>query len=208
MNETATTPAPLRRTAAARAAFAALLALGLVATLGLRERWPVARELVLARGTGWVALAALLLSLSTTPLARALGRLRRSPSAAPTFAVARRALGMTAAWLALAHALIALAGTLAGNFAALPSSSHLRAGLTALGVLLALLLTSFARVVSLLRLRFWKELHRLAYLAAFLALQHVLLSPFAPRTLTLALFGATLLTIALRFLLPKPRAPR
>ncbi|MFI5309439.1 MAG: ferric reductase-like transmembrane domain-containing protein [Polyangiales bacterium] len=200
MNETAVAPAPLRRVVAARVAFAALLALGLVAALGLREHWPVARELVLARGTGWVALAALLLSLSTTPLSRALGRLRRSSSAAPTFAITRRALGMTAAWLALAHALVALTGTLAGNFGALPGSPHLRAGLTALGVLLVLLLTSFARVVSLLRLRLWKELHRLAYPAAFLALQHVLLSPFAPRTLTLALFGTALLVTLLRLL--------
>jgi DMSO/TMAO reductase YedYZ heme-binding membrane subunit len=58
-------------------------------------------------------------------------------------------------------------------------------------LLLVLLATSFARVIALLRLRFFRELHRLAYVAPLLVLQHVLLAPFAPRSLALALVAAT-----------------
>jgi len=200
VNETALAPSDLRQRAARRVALPALLALAGVAALAMSEHWAVARELVLARGSGWIALCALLLSLCVTPLARALARLQRSVAASPSVALTRRALGMTAAWLASLHALVALAGTLRGDLAAVPSSAHLRAGLTALAILLVLLLTSFSRVVAGLRLRFWKELHRLAYPAGLFALQHVLLSPFAPRALTLAVFGAALLVSLLRLL--------
>jgi DMSO/TMAO reductase YedYZ heme-binding membrane subunit len=56
-------------------------------------------------------------------------------------------------------------------------------------------------VIALLRLRGWKQLHRLAYVAALLVLQHMLLSPFASRTGTLLLLGAGLLLVALKLLI-------
>jgi sulfoxide reductase heme-binding subunit YedZ len=80
---------------------------------------------------------------------------------------------------------------------------HLRAGLLALCVLVALLLSSFPSLVRLLGLRTWKELHRLAYVAALLVLQHVLLAPFAPRATVLLLFALAAGVGLLRWL-PRP----
>jgi sulfoxide reductase heme-binding subunit YedZ len=177
-----------------------LLGVGLAAA---REAWPVARELTLARGTGWLALVLLLASLCTTPLARLWARFatRRFSGAASN--AWRRAFGMLAAWLALLHAGLAFAGLPAGSAEMLIAWPHLRAGLCALVLLLVLLATSFGAVIRRLRLSLWRELHRLVYVAALLVLQHMLLSPFAPRALTLGLFGAALLLALLRFL-PAP----
>ena len=147
-----------------------------------------------------MALGTLLLSLSVNPLGRIAARLGQNGLTTSGLAVTRRALGMASAWLAFVHASLALATTLRGNWAALLSWPHLRAGLTALCVLTLLLATSFGAVVARLRLSFFKELHRLGYVAALLALQHVLLSPFAPRALTLLLFGAAFLLGLARFL--------
>jgi sulfoxide reductase heme-binding subunit YedZ len=178
-----------------------LLGVGLAAA---REAWPVAGELTLARGTGWLALVLLLASLCITPLARLWARCfatsRPSGGARDAW---RRALGMLAAWLALLHAGLAFAGLPAGSAEMLIAWPHLRAGLSALVLLLVLLATSFGAVIRRLRLSLWRELHRLVYVAALLVLQHMLLSPFAPRALTLGLFGAALLLALLRFL-PAP----
>jgi DMSO/TMAO reductase YedYZ heme-binding membrane subunit len=57
-------------------------------------------------------------------------------------------------------------------------------------VLFVLAVTSFPAITRAARVRLWKHLHRLAYAAVLLALHHVLLSPFAPRAVVLAVFGA------------------
>jgi DMSO/TMAO reductase YedYZ heme-binding membrane subunit len=189
VNEAATAPETARRKLAGTLALGSTAALVVVVVRGLAQAWMPARELSWARETGWVAFCTLLLSLSVTPLARIARRVRGT--AAPGAALLRRALGMTAAWLALLHALLSVSGTLAGNFTAVWSWPHLRAGLTALIVLLLLLLTSYAPVIALLRVRFFRELHRLAYVAPLLVLQHVLLAPFAPRSLAFGLVLAT-----------------
>jgi DMSO/TMAO reductase YedYZ heme-binding membrane subunit len=80
-------------------------------------------------------------------------------------------------------------------------SAQLIAGLSALAVLTLLLLTSFAAVITRLRLRYWKELHRLSYAAALLVAQHVLLAPFAGRWLALALLAAVAALLAVRVVL-------
>jgi DMSO/TMAO reductase YedYZ heme-binding membrane subunit len=67
-----------------------------------------------------------------------------------------------------------------------------------------MLATSFPPLVRRLRVRLWKPLHRLGYLVAILALDHVLLSPFAPRAITLALF-ALFFAFGLLRLLPSDR---
>jgi DMSO/TMAO reductase YedYZ heme-binding membrane subunit len=198
MNEAAAAPALTRRKAALGTAGVSLAAIGLVILLAAQPSWLVARELMRSRGTGWVALVALLLSLSCTPVARLAARFGYDRIRA--LGIARRALGMASAWLALLHAGLALATSLQWNFTALLHWPHLRAGLTALGLLLVLLATSFSTIVVRLRLAFFKELHRLGYVAALLAMQHMLLSPFAPRTLTLLIFGATFLLGLLHFL--------
>jgi len=199
------------RTAAARLlAVPALLTAVIIVALAATERWPVERGLVLARASGWLACSTLLLSLAVTPadaLARALGRRIHGPFPLP---VLRRALGMEAAWLALLHALVGFFGPLRGSAQAVFGSTHLLAGAGALGVLLLLLLTSFAGVVVRLRLRYFKPLHRLAYAAGFLVLQHVLLSPFASRRLAVGALALLCLLLCLRLgmKLNRGRTPR
>lgn len=166
--------------------------------------WDPTRTLWIARGTGWTAVAALMLSLSATPVGRLLALLRPGAKLSPWFAAFRRAFGIAAALLAMVHAVTVLGGYLRGAWAALLSFSYLRAGLLALVILTTMLVTSFPSLVKRLRVRLWKPLHRLGYLAALLVLVHLLLSPYAPRPLTLELFGA-LFAIALLRLLPAER---
>lgn len=205
MNEAALASRVLRRRAAAGCGLFAAVALAWIAAWAAAEPWSVAREHAYQRGTGWAALSFLLASLCVTPLDVISTHLRGGKGLAAA-RVARRALGMTAAWLGLLHAACMVSGplgdSLGDSLGAMLYSSQLLAGLTTLGVLCALLLTSFGRVVRALRLQTWRELHRLSYVAAALALQHVLLSPFAPRTRTLALFGAVLLLSLLRLRRP------
>jgi sulfoxide reductase heme-binding subunit YedZ len=204
VNEAAGAARAARRTSALTVACAAAAGFGLVAWFAARASWAVAQQLLFTRGSGWLALSTLLLSLSCTPAGRIAARFGFSRM--PSVAVLRRALGMGAAWLALLHALIALSRTLSWNWAATWHWPHLRAGLTALAVLVLLLATSFNAVIARLRLTFFKELHRLAYVAALLSLQHLLLAPFAPRGFALSLFSAVLLLGFARFLRP-PRPP-
>lgn len=159
----------------------------------------VEREIWLLQATGWTAVGSLLLSLSATPVRIALEvafarRPRRVLSAL------RRSLGMTAAWFAIGHAGIALSTYLWESWPTVTARPFLRSGLVALVILVALLTTSFPRVVRALRIRLWKPLHRLAYLAALFAFQHLLLSPFADRELVFWLFGASIVLASARFL--------
>jgi DMSO/TMAO reductase YedYZ heme-binding membrane subunit len=169
-----------RRAALVATAFAAL-SLFAVGAWASGNPWIPARDLAYERGTGWAALVALFASLLVTPLARLSARAGRTPGFVLQLPM-RRALGMTAAWTALW------------------SWPHLRSGALALGVLLILLVTSFGAVVARLRLRFWRELHRLAYAVPLLVLSHVLLSPFAPRIVALSSVGAVYALGLLRYL--------
>jgi sulfoxide reductase heme-binding subunit YedZ len=166
-----------------------------------RAGWDVAREVWLARLSGWVALAFLLLALLATPVAR-LALLARRPLPNAWVSAVRRACGVASALLATTHALVALSGYLGWNWDVLLHRPYLRAGGVALLVLGALAATSFSRVVQVLRLTVWKELHRLAYVAFALALLHLVLSPFAPRLWTLGVLGAVLLLGFLRIVEP------
>jgi DMSO/TMAO reductase YedYZ heme-binding membrane subunit len=179
-----------------------LFALALSAAFASFEAWLPARELVLARGSGYAALAMLLAALSVSPLARVFPRTRATATPA-----LRRLLGMTAAWLALAHAGASLWGGFARPLLALWTFPHLRAGALALLILGLLLLTSYGRVLAVfssgtdphaskLSPRTFRELHFLSYPSAWLVLLHLLSSPFAPRSLTLLLLSfVTLLGI-------------
>lgn len=192
-----------RRIAALVVAGIALVALAISGWI-VRARggsWGPLRALYLARSTGYSALGALFLALSATPAGRLLERLRPNWHLAPWIAAFRRAFGIAAGLFALLHAATALGGYLRGAWTALLSFSYLRAGLTALAILAVMLATSFPLAVKRLHIRLWKPLHRLGYLAALLVLDHLLLSPFAPRTLTFELFGA-LIAIGLLRLVP------
>jgi sulfoxide reductase heme-binding subunit YedZ len=153
------------------------------------------RILALTRACGWGALLALCAALCATPLER-LARFRgRSLGAA--LHSSRRALGIAAGSCGLLHAAAALIW-LPGTRETLWSAAQLRAGLAALLILALLLATSFRPLV-----RSWKELHRLAYVAAPCAFLHVLWGPFAALRSVLALAAFTLAFGLLRWLRPK-----
>lgn len=160
-----------------------------------------------ARITGWAALATLMLALSVTPASRIATRLGARATALRRVTDARRTLGIASALLAVAHAGVALGGYLRGAWDVVLTWPYLRAGLVALAILVALLVTSFPPVVRALRVRLWKPLHRLAYGAALFTLVHLVLSPFASRTITLSLFAA-LFALGLARALPRSRPRR
>lgn len=192
-----------RRLAAGIVLALSATALGLVG-LFVRSQggsWRPTEALWLARGTGWTALGSLMLALSATPTGRLLARFRPRSDLSSWVVAFRRAFGIAAAILALVHAATVLGLYLRGAWAAVLSFSYLRAGLVALAILTAMLVTSFPPLVRRLHVKLWKPLHRLGYLAALLVLDHLLLSPFAPRALTFELFGA-LFAVGLFRLLP------
>ena len=170
---------------------ASLLAWAVVraATLG----YSFERDLWLARISGWTAAASLLLSLSMTPLARLNSYVLVEHIPRTLWPALRRALGITAASAALAHAAWVAFAYLDRSWSAIVAHAYLRAGLISLCILLPLLLTSFPAITRKLRVRLWKPLHRLSYLAAAFLLQHLLLSPFASRRWIILVFSATLL---------------
>lgn len=136
--------------------------------------------LLALRATGWSAALLLAAALASTPLSR-LPPLR-------ALARARRRLGIAASTLALGHATLALVVYLPRDvWDTLTHVTWLRSGALALALLVALLVTSFPRVVTALRVAHWKPLHRLAYVAAALVVHHLALAPFAPRAWVLAL---------------------
>ena len=162
----------------------------------------------LARSTGWCAVIALLLSLSCSPAHRLLRTSRMAPRVRKSALVAtlvplRRALGMTAALFALAHASIGLFGPLRGALLPLVTWTYLRAGLIAFAILTPLLATSFPRVNRALRVREFKRLHRLVYAALLFLLVHLAFGPFTAAWALLTVTAVSALLLALR--LHKPR---
>lgn len=179
------------------------LTLATFAAVAASRTYALDRELWLIRALGWAAFSALFLALAMTPGERmgrrfAAGRVRFA-----TWLAFRRSLGISAASLALAHAALSLTTYLRGSWTTTLDTPYLRAGLVALAILTALLVTSFPELVALLRVRLWRELHRLAYVAAIFVFLHLLASPFAPRRLTLLMLGGLLAVEALRFV-PRP----
>ena len=160
--------------------------------------------LELSRATGWLALGMLALALCATPVQRVLRAVRRDHPVAARVPAWRRRLGIGSAVLAIVHAVASLSGYLRDAWPAVVSWPHLRAGLVAACILVALLITSFPSVVRALRIRLWKPLHRLAYVAALFVLLHLVLSPFAPRGVVVAVFAAVVSIGLLRFV-PAPR---
>jgi sulfoxide reductase heme-binding subunit YedZ len=162
------------------------------------------REIWLLQATGWSATGALLLCLSMTPVRSLLQHLGRRATS-PYLNALRRNLGIASAGFALTHATVALGTYLDDSWPVVAKEPFFRSGLLALAILAALLITSFPRIVGLLRIRLWKPLHRLSYPAALCAAQHLLLSPFADRRLVVGLFLTTAIVGCLRLLGPKRR---
>ena len=197
------TPLRARRIAAATNGALALAFLGTIAVLASSADYALERELFAIRATGYAALVALCLALSMSPLGRVLVRVPGLANARLLAPALRRSYGISSACLALLHAALVLNTYLADDLLILDTLPFARAGLVALLILSLLLLTSFPRLVGLLRIQLWKHLHRLAYVAALLVFQHMMLSPFAPRAQTLAIFAALVAVGTLRLL---PRA--
>lgn len=162
--------------------------------------WAPERELWLARATGWAAVTALMLALVATPASRLLrfATSRHVPTARIT--TLRRSFGVASAWLAAIHGAWTFFVYLDASWSAVSYWPYLRAGVAALAILLALLATSYPRIVRGLRIRLWKPLHRLAYVAAILVFQHLLLAPLAPKRLVFGLFAALAAVQLMRFL--------
>lgn len=149
---------------------AGLFVLGVVAVaLGVEGEADAYSDVVaLVRGFGYLAFVLLSAALCVSPLCRLLGA---------RVSALRRALGLAAASGAALHAVAASSSSplsLREQFA----DPHLRFGIGALAVLWMLALTSFPRLVRALRLRSWKQLHRLAYVAWCCAWLHALFSPY------------------------------
>ncbi|HET8934447.1 MAG TPA: ferric reductase-like transmembrane domain-containing protein [Polyangiales bacterium] len=141
----------------------------------------------MVRGLGYLTFVALSAALCISPLR---AWIQES-------AKLRRALGLSAASGAALHAFAAILNSplsLRDQFA----DTHLRFGMGAFAVLFVLALTSFPSVVRWMRLRSWKELHRLAYVAWLCALLHALLSPYAWLVCLLVLASLVLLIGLLR----------
>ncbi len=188
------------------------LALALVAATAataLAAPWGPERIVLWLRGTGWCGLGLLAASLVATPLGAALARLPRGPKAG-AIGAARRAFGIGAAACAALHLGSALGTVLSRSWGRVLEVPWLRAGAAAALILAALWLTSYPRAVRLLRVRLWKPLHRLAYVAGALALQHALLAPMSAKGWLLAVGGAVLVIAPLRLLGPRrpARLPR
>jgi sulfoxide reductase heme-binding subunit YedZ len=166
------------------------------------ERDAYTHQLAFARALGWIALLTLCAALCVSPISK-LVRLAGRGSEFWTREI-RRALGIGAASAGIAHSTLA--------FVALPSvrteileTPQLRAGLAVLITLTLLLVTSFPAAVRALRLRSWKELHRLAYPALALAFLHVLHAPYVPLRSALLLLACALLIGSLRVLRVRKR---
>lgn len=89
----------------------------------------------------------------------------------------RRAIGVSAFYYALLHAVIALWGQLGGpgEITRLPSLFQwsLYGGFVALFVLFLMAITSFDRVITFMTFRRWKWLHRLVYAAGVIVILHI-----------------------------------
>lgn len=163
------------------------MAVGAGAAIAANE-WSAASWIGASRASGWIAALLLLGSLAATPFGSG-----ADPRAVKRW---RRALGISAALAAVAHLAIGLGGPLRDSLAALWSWPTYRAGTLATAILSLLLLTSFPMVVRRLRIRVWKPLHRLAYVAGGLVLLHLLRLPFASLVGVL-LFGGALVSLLL-----------
>lgn len=179
---------------------AAGLSLVAIAAYATRLDFVVERELFAARATGYLALIFLLAALAVSPIARVTGWAAASPRL-------RRSLGLASAALAFAHAAYVWSTPLVIEALQLVAEPQLRAGATALAILLVLALTSFPLITRAVRVRLWKPLHRLAYAAAAISVHHLALSPEAPPwAIAAAASGLALLLLAR--LAPKRPAKR
>lgn len=121
---------------------------------------------------GFLSISYWYLAITISPLGYAIGKKR-----VKRLEFARRAIGVSAFYFGLLHALVALLGQLGGlnEVQYLPSlfKWSLTGGLLALSILALMAMTSFDAVVRFMTFRRWKWLHRLVYLGGVLVILHI-----------------------------------
>ena len=122
---------------------------------------------------GFIAVAYLYLALIISPVEKVVGKREWVKGLLFT----RRAIGVSAAYFAVLHMVVALWGQIGGlgGVALLPERFvwAIGFGAVALIVLLLMAATSFDAVVTYMTFRRWKWLHRFVYLASVLIILHV-----------------------------------
>ncbi|MDX1564778.1 MAG: ferric reductase-like transmembrane domain-containing protein [Phycisphaeraceae bacterium] len=137
------------------------------------------RMMWLAKISGYAALGCLVISQWISP-ACGIMALARSPVDAALQYHLRRDFGIAAALLAVVHgSVMGLRSFSDGGWQLIVQKPWLQSGAVALLILLVLWATSYPRVVRLFRLKTWKSLHRLVFVAVGLALFHAISGPHA-----------------------------
>lgn len=135
---------------------------------------PMTADWILLRIYAFIALFYLYIAILATPLTKLFPRLPYKAK----YLKARRAIGVSAFFFALTHALLAFftqVGSFPGFFNA-PSTFQIPIlfGTTALFILFLMASTSFDWAIEKLTFERWKNLHRFVYLAGILILFHAL----------------------------------
>lgn len=121
---------------------------------------------------GFICLVYWYVALIISPIGHVIGKHRMK-----RIEFARRAIGVSAFYFALLHAVVALFGQLGGigQIQYLPDlfKWSLAGGGVALLVLAMMAATSFDAVIEFMTFRKWKWLHRLVYLASVLVILHI-----------------------------------
>jgi DMSO/TMAO reductase YedYZ heme-binding membrane subunit len=131
----------------------------------------------------------LVITLFISPLAKLTLRLFGNDSVHASARSMRRSFGLATTSVALMHTYFVYQSGFVTQAIAILTEPQWRNGVTALLVLCLLAMTSFPPITRLLRIRQWKTLHRLAYVAMVFAVLHVLVSPSLRRTDLMLLGG-------------------
>ncbi|HEX8763337.1 MAG TPA: ferric reductase-like transmembrane domain-containing protein [Candidatus Saccharimonadales bacterium] len=122
---------------------------------------------------GYLCISLWYVALIISPLQRQLG----DRFGIPYLVFCRRAIGVSAAYFALLHVLVALFGQIGGfsGLTLLPAKFLLAAGMgtVALVILIAMAATSFNKVIAFMTYPRWKWLHRWGYFGGLLVLLHI-----------------------------------
>lgn len=157
--------------------------------------WQIEDGHLFARITGYGAIISLLVSQLVTPIVRSFPALKK-----PKFKVRpiRKWSGILAALLAVLHSSLLFVTYLQGQFGELLDHAWLTAGVAALLIFGALLVTSFKAAMRFLGPS-WKILHRASYVLTFLIVLHLWGTPSATWATCSALLVAGALLLVWRW---------
>ncbi|HEX6462606.1 MAG TPA: ferric reductase-like transmembrane domain-containing protein [Candidatus Saccharimonadales bacterium] len=154
-------------------AFSFLLSIFIACLLRIQVESNQLYYIQLGEAFGFLAVVYLYMTLIISPLRLMMGK----PEWMNSIVFARRALGVSVAYFALAHAGVSLWGQLGGlnGLLLLPDKFvwPIIFGAIALALLVILTFTSFDKMVILLGYRRWKWIQRLVYMCGLLIILHV-----------------------------------